>query len=266
MITSRGCPFKCGFCSKQPSDKKYRTRSPRNVVNEMEEVTEKYKVKEIMFYDDVITLKRGHIVGICEEILRRGLDVKWESPTRVDCVDKELLKLMRRAGCIRLRYGVESGDPQTLRLMNKKTDLSHVREIFRFTQETGIETFAYFMIGYLGETLESYKKTLNLALSLRADLAMFTIATPYPGTPFYKMAESMSLIEKDYWKKFTSGTNGSSRLPYFIDNAESLIRMAYRKFYLRPGFILKKATKIDDFLTLRKYLNVAKALLFFKTA
>jgi radical SAM superfamily enzyme YgiQ (UPF0313 family) len=265
MITSRGCPFKCGFCSKQPSDKKHRTRSPKNVATEMEELIQKYKIKEIMFYDDVITLKRDHIVGICEEILKRNLKVKWESPTRIDCVDEALLKLMHRAGCIRLRYGVESGDPEILELMNKKIDIGLVKKVFSLTKRIGIETFAYFMIGYIRETDKSYKKTLSLALSLDIDLAMFTIATPYPGTPFYDMVQSKNLIEKDYWKNFTLGVDNSERLPYFINNAESLIKDAYCKFYLRPRIILRKIKELKSFTTLKKYFNVAKGLLFFKT-
>ena len=265
MITSRGCPFKCGFCSKQPSDKKYRTRSPKNVVDEMEEIVKKYKIKEIMFYDDVITLKRSHIVGICEEILKRGLKVKWESPTRVDCVDESLLRLMHKAGCIRLRYGVESGDPRILELMNKKIDISLIKRIFKLTRRIGIETFAYFIIGYISETYESYKKTLKLAMELDIDLAMFTMATPYPNTEFYKMAVSKNLIERDYWSRFTKGTNVNTRLPYFINDAERLIENAYRRFYLRAGFILKMLMKLKNFITIRKYFYAAKSLLFFKT-
>jgi radical SAM superfamily enzyme YgiQ (UPF0313 family) len=149
--------------------------------------------------------------------------------------------------------------------MNKKIDIGLVKKVFSLTKRIGIETFAYFMIGYIRETDKSYKKTLSLALSLDIDLAMFTIATPYPGTPFYDMVQSKNLIEKDYWKNFTLGVDNSERLPYFINNAESLIKDAYCKFYLRPRIILRKIKELKSFTTLKKYFNVAKGLLFFKT-
>ncbi|MCX5713416.1 MAG: radical SAM protein, partial [Candidatus Omnitrophica bacterium] len=174
MVSSRGCPYQCGFCFKAPADIRHRVRSAKNVVDEMEAVVKKHKVKEIMFYDDTLTLRRDHIAGICDEIIRRGLKIKWESPTRVDRIDEPLLKLMRKAGCIRLRYGVESGDPDILRLMKKDIDLELVERVFRLTKKAGIETFAYFIIGYLHDTPLSMQRTIDFACKLNPDLIMFT--------------------------------------------------------------------------------------------
>lgn len=265
MISTRGCPYKCNFCFKQPSDKKFRCRSPRNVVDEMEHLVQKYKVREIMFYDDVMTLRRPHIAGICEEILSRNLKVKWETPTRFESIDEKILKLMRKAGCIRLRYGVESGDEKILKLMNKKIDLRRAKETFKMTQDSGIETFAYFMIGYAYETETSIQKTINFALELNPDLAMFTVVTPLPQTPLYDLAKKEGLITTDYWREFTLGNRRGQRIPYFFDEAEDWIRKAYKRFYFRPNYVFKKLNKIRSWDTFKKHLQAFQGIFMFET-
>ena len=266
MISTRGCPYKCSYCFKQPSDRIFRCRSPKSVVDEMEFLVKTYKVKEIMFYDDVIALRRSHIVGICEDILSRNLKVKWEAPTRIEHIDEELLGLMYRAGCIRLRYGVESGDKEILRLMNKKIDLKHAIEIFKLTREAGIETFAYFMIGYAGENETTIQKTINFALTLDPDLAMFTAVTPLPHTPLYNLAKDEKLILTDYWREFTLGKKKGERIPYFFIDAEKWVKLAYRRFYLRPKFIFRKIMKLYSRDAFKKYWQAFCGIFIFKMA
>jgi anaerobic magnesium-protoporphyrin IX monomethyl ester cyclase len=263
MISSRGCPYRCGFCFKGPSDRKHRTRGPKNVVDEMETVVRDYGIREIMFYDDVIALRRKSIVGICEEIIARGLDVKWESPARVDNVDLELLRLMKRAGCIRLRYGVESGDPEILESMNKGIDLAGVKRAFEWTRRVGIQTFAYFIIGYIGETSASIRRTLQFSRELDPDLVMFTLATPYPGTELYRQAQLQGYIKGDYWREFTLG-RASDRLPYLAEDAERWMRKAYLGFYLRPSYIIKRLLGIRSWDDVRKHASALRGLLGFR--
>lgn len=263
MISTRGCPYQCSYCFKAPSDKEYRMRSPRNVVDEMGFVVESYGIKEIMFYDDAMTLSREHTVGICEEIIRRKLKVKWEVPTRIDKVDKELLYLMHKAGCIRLRYGIESGDPQILELMHKNISLEKAKEVFRWTKEAGIETFAYFMLGYAYETEDTIKRTISFALELNPDLLMFTAATPLPQTPLYHIAQEARLFEGDYWRDFTLGLSNEP-IPYFFTDTEKWIKIAYRKFYLRPGYILRSLIKIRSPYKLRAHWNAAMGIFLFE--
>jgi anaerobic magnesium-protoporphyrin IX monomethyl ester cyclase len=257
MFSSRGCPSKCGFCFKQPSDKKIRFRNPVKVVEEMEELINKYHVKEIMFYDDSIVINRNHIVGICEEIFNRNLHVKWESPARIDNMDYNLLRMMKMAGCIRLRYGVESGNENILKLMHKGITLDKIREVFKMTHEIGIETFAYFIIGYATETPETIRNTINFAKELNPDWVMFTLATPYPHTDLYELAVKENIINKYYWSDFTLGIR-SDRIPYLINNAEDWISIAYKEFYLRPSYILKKLKKLNSIDTLKKYIRGSK--------
>jgi len=263
MITSRGCPFKCGFCVKGPSDKKYRARSPQSVVDEMELIVNKYKVKEIMFYDDTLTLDRKFTVSLCNEILKRGLKIRWESPTRVDRVDLDLLKLMRKAGCVRLRYGIESGDPEILRLMNKGLDLKKARQVFKWTRDCHMESFAYFIIGYIHETPETIKNTISLAKELNPDFVMFTVATPYPTTPLFEMAQKEGLVDGDYWEQFILGKR-NDRLKYLVPDAEYWTSRAYKEFYLRGSYIFRRLLKIRSIHDIKRHLDAAQGIFSFK--
>ncbi len=262
-VTTRGCPYRCGFCVKGPSDERFRTRSPRNVVDEMEMLVKRHHAAEVMFYDDVLTLRRKHIVGICEEILRRGLRVQWESPTRINRVDPELLELMHRAGCRVLRYGVESGDPGILALMNKAIDIDQVRRVFRWTREAGIETFAYFILGYAQETPVTMRRTIDLAKELDPDYVMFTLATPYPRTSLYELAVEQGIVTGDYWRDFTLGKR-MERIPYFVPDAEGWMKRAYREFYLRPRRIWRQVRKIRSWRDVAKNLAGMKAIALFR--
>jgi anaerobic magnesium-protoporphyrin IX monomethyl ester cyclase len=254
IISSRGCPYQCHFCFKQPSDDKIRFRSAKNVVQEMDYLIRNFKVKEIMFYDDVLTFSPQHVIDICREILSRNLKVKWESPARVDNTDKELLQLMRKSGCIRLRYGVESGDEGILKLMNKKINLAQVKETFKLTQACGIETFAYFMIGYAHETEQTIKKTISFARQLNPDWAMFTMATPYPNTPLYALALKEGLLKNDYWREFTLNNQMDKRIPYFVPDVVFWTKKAYLLFYFRLNFIIRRLSRLRSFQDWQKSL------------
>ena len=196
IVSSRGCPFQCEYCSKDINHNKYRVRDPKKFVDEMEYLIKNYKVKEIIIIDDTLTLNKNNITAICKEIINRNIKIKWESPTRVDCVDPELLKLMYKAGCRRLRYGVESGDQEILSLMKKGITLKQVEDAFKWTKKAKIEAFAYFMIGYRNETEETIKKTIKFAKKIKADMAMFTVATPLPNSEFYKILRKCRVAEK----------------------------------------------------------------------
>lgn len=263
MITARGCPYQCGYCFSQPQDKVYRTINPKTVVDQIEELMKKYRIKELMFYDDTIALKRDHIEEICCKIIKRGLKIRWESPCRVDNIDFSILSLMAKSGCFRLRFGVESGNQEILKLMNKRITLKQVNDAFDWCHQLGIETFAYFMIGYANENSETINDTINLAKQINPDFVMFTIATPYPHTHLYELAKKSKLFEGDYWRDF-SLSKKSERLPYLVKDSEFWVKKAYREFYLRPFFILKKIFKIRSFDDLRNMFKAAHGLLFFK--
>jgi radical SAM superfamily enzyme YgiQ (UPF0313 family) len=261
LMTSRGCPFGCGFC--YPLDKRVRLRSPNNVVDEIEEIVERYKFKEIMFYDDTFTISKKRAASICEEIISRKLDIRWETPTRVNTVDKSLLRLMKKAGCIRIRYGVESGDSEILKRMNKGITLQQAEDAFKSTKEVGIESFAYFIIGYIGETHKTMSKTISFAKKLNPDWAMFTVATPLPKTKLYEEAIASKLIDKNYWKEFTLGER-NDRLPFLAKDAEKWVSRAYKEFYFRPSYIFKKLSTCDSLYRLKNNINGALGIVRFE--
>ncbi len=263
MIAGRGCPFRCGFCFKGPSDQKVRIRSYKSVVDEMEECVEKYKVKEIMFYDDTFTFNKKYVENICNEIIKRGLKVSWECPTRVDTVDEGILKLMKKAGCIRLRFGVESGNPEILKLMRKNINLKQIEKIFRLARKIGFERFAYFIIGYMNETEKTMQDTINFAKKIDPGWVMFTVATPLPNTNLFDLAVEKGLIDKEYWRKFTLGET-DERLPYLVKDADVWAKKAYREFYLRPQFFLNKLLAIDSFDKIKKYWKGLQGILSFE--
>jgi len=263
MISSRGCPHKCSFCYKQAIDKKIRYRNPISVVDEMEQLVRDYKMREILFYDEAFTSRRDHVEKICREILKRKIKILWESTARVDEIDIDLLKIMAEAGCIRLRYGVESGDPEILERMNKKITPDMIKKTFRLTREAGIRTLAYFQVGYPGETEKSFRNTIALARELDLDFATFTITTPYPGTPLFDECARSGIVDQDYWRNFILGSQ-KNRIPFLEPDAPARIKRAYRSFYFRPGYILERLKKLDSWETLKNNFKGLKGLLDFR--
>ncbi|MEV2214839.1 radical SAM protein [Streptomyces sp. NPDC050997] len=232
MISSRGCPFKCSFCFKQAVDKKSMYRSPEDVVGEMTELKDRWGVKEIMFYDDVFTLHRGRVREICALIGEQGLKVRWEAPTRVDLVPEPLLKAMAGAGCVRLRFGIEHGDSEILKRMRKESDIEKIERAVTSAHEAGIKGFGYFIVGWLGETPEQFRATVDLACRIPLDYASFYTATPLPGTPLHTESVAAGQIPADYWDRFVQG-EFDARIGYLVPDAQRRAQAAYRAFFLR---------------------------------
>jgi len=243
MAIGRGCPFNCGFCFKQPSDQKIRYRTPKLVVDEIEEVVHKYDTKEINFTSDTLTFNKNFIQDFCQELIERKVKVSWIAPTRVDCVTPGLLKLMKRAGCRSLRFGVESGSAKILECMGKYIDKKETLQAFNWARQERIETFAYLIIGYLNETEATIRETLDFVRKIKPDLIMYNIATPLPSTRLFEQAVGAGLVDAGYWEKFLLDEN-CPRVPYLFKDAEKWIGLAYREFYFSSGFILRKILEI----------------------
>jgi len=263
MFAGRGCPFKCGFCFKQHSDSNIRFRSPEKVVDEMEHVVKTYGVREIMFYDDTMTMSKKFMHAFCDEIIRRKLTVKWEAPSRVDTVDEPMLRKMKQANCIRLRFGVESGNAEILKLMNKKITLEKVKSVFDLTRKIGIERFAYFIVGYITETPETMRDSIRFAHAIKPDLVMFTVATPQPNTSLNDLAVEQGFVSPHYWQDFTLGKK-MDRIPFFVPDAEQWVKKAYRSLYFDPWFVMKKLSQVRSFDQFKKMAVAGMALLKFR--
>jgi radical SAM superfamily enzyme YgiQ (UPF0313 family) len=257
MISSRGCPFKCAFCFKQAVDKKSMFRDAEDVVSEMEYLVRRWGVREIMFYDDVFTMHRKRVFEICELIRKKGLKVRWEAPTRVDLVREDLLKEMKGAGCVRLRFGIEHGDPEILERMNKESDVGKIHAAVNAAHRVGINSFGYFIVGWLEETREQFQRTVDLACKLPLDYASFYTATPLPGTPLHRDAVAKGVTAPDYWDNFIKG-DFTRRIGYLVPDAERRSREAYRSFYFRREMI---RPILGHMISTRQVSNVVSGLL-----
>ena len=261
MMGSRGCPYQCGFCFKTPSDKKYRTRSVENIVDEIEFLIENYKIKEVMFYDDI--MPRAYARDLSNEIIKRDVKIKWQTPQRVNLVNPELLKLMAKAGCHILRFGVAQGDPDMMQLVEKRTTIDQVHKSFQQSNDAGIKTFAYFIIGYIGETEQTMQATIDLAKDLNPTYVMFTKAVPLPDTPLMTQSVFKGLVDPEYWRKYTLGVNQAA-MPNLVPNAEKWVGHAYRSFYLRPSVIMKRLLSIRTYHDIKRHVDAFIGIVGFK--
>lgn len=261
MMGSRGCPYKCGFCFKTPSDKKYRTREVSSIVDEIEFVIDRYGVREVMFYDDIMPPKYAE--ALSREIIDRKVEIKWQTPQRVNLVDEKLLELMAEAGCHILRYGVEQGDPDMMQYVEKKTHLPQVKSAFEWAKKAGIDTFAYFIIGYINETEKTMRSTIDLAKELDPRYVMFTKAVPLPNTPLMYEAVKQGFVDKDYWARFTMGEE-LPPIPPLVPDADRWVKRAYREFYLRPQKIVNQALTIRSLGDLKKNIDGFIGVMDFK--
>lgn len=181
VMSTRGCPFRCEFCSNVVFGGSYRERSPGNVVDEIEQVLE-LGYERISFADDVFTLKRSHLLGVCAEIQKRGLHFQWECLGRVDAMDYPTAVAMKAAGCSRIYFGIESGNERILKLMEKKITLEEARQSVEAAHRAGLQVGAFFILFYPGDTDESVLETLRFARSLPLDYLGLTMPYPLPGT------------------------------------------------------------------------------------
>ena len=270
MITSRGCPFNCTFCDKKNRmGRKWRARTPENVLDEIEMLNTKYKIREFMFFDDTFTVNRKRVLELCKGIKERKLDIIWECRARVDQIDRELLAKMRDGGCYRIRYGMESGDDEILKVMKKGIAVSQIRDCAKITKEEGIENFAYFMMGSPQETPETLEKTLNLALEIDPDFVSFSKTILIPGCDMLDWAANNGYIAPNHWELFLAEeeTNSAPALATavlpeeFVDN---YISYANKKFYLRPKYVFRRLRNIKSPSQLYKHFLIAMGLLFSK--
>jgi anaerobic magnesium-protoporphyrin IX monomethyl ester cyclase len=195
VITSRGCPFQCDFCSKPVFGSRFRSRSAANVADEIEAVRE-LGYERVWFADDCFTLDRNRLLNICDELIRRHIGIGWECLSRVDTVDSVMAERMRAAGCLRVFFGIESGNDSILGVMKKQFTVGQARKAVGIFRRVGIQTGAFFILGYPGETEDTVLDTVNFASSLPLDYLSFTFPYPIPGTPLFERVKDKMLCEE----------------------------------------------------------------------
>ena len=240
LAASRGCPFQCNFCF-QSVGAEHVQRSPESVLAEIERDLKEFSTRELIFVDETFTLDRKRTIEILEGMLRQGYPrrLSWICQSRVDRVDRELLKLMKRAGCRVISFGVESGNQEILESIKKSITIDQARDAIRLAREEGIKTHANYIIGHPGEDQAAIRDTLKFAVQTDSDWASFAILVPFPGTEVERMAArgegGLKLLTRDWSRYGKQVGNALEHDDISRAQLESLHRSAYRQFYLRPS-------------------------------
>lgn len=256
MMTSRGCPYRCVYCHRPHLGKKFRARSARNVVDEVEDCL-RMGIGELLFFDDTFTVRRERVLGICEEIAARKLKTRWSARARVDTVDEEMLVAMKNAGCVRLSFGVEAGTQKALEALGKGITLEQARTAIRLAKKVGVTALADFMMGSPGETRDDVLQTIEFALELDPHFAQFTVTTPYPETELYRRGLESGVLKQDYWRALAKDPQEGFETPVWEENLSKpelveLLRLAYKRFYSRPGYLAKSVLRVRSLAELKR--------------
>jgi len=206
ILTGKGCPYPCTYCPYPLGfGKKWTHKSPNDIADEIEYLCAR-GFKGFAFRDQSFPMNKKFTIEVCEEIIRRKLDIAWVCEARVDVVSKSLLELMKKSGCKRIHYGVETGDPILIKLGKPGINLEMTRRAFRLTKELDLWTNAHVILGWPDESLETLKRTHRFILEIDPDSVNWNFLTPYPGTKLYEMAKENNLILTHDWSNYTSHT------------------------------------------------------------
>jgi len=268
MMTSRGCPYRCTFCSQSIMPEKWRGRSPENVVAEFRHLIKDLGAQEIGILDDSANISRKRLREICQLLIKEGLTtVPWImiNGIRANLADMETLTLMKKAGCKRTAFGVETGDEAMLVKIDKKETQDQIREAFRNGKKVGLETVGFFIIGLPGDTEESMEKTIRFAIELDPLVANFSMMTPYPGTLAYQeiINGGGKILLRD-WDDyvFFEGKARYEMGPTTAEAQERKWKEAYRRFYLRPSRIMKTLARKETWLHFPRTARMALKVIF----
>jgi len=238
----------------------WRSRSAENVINEIRFLTEKYHIREIQFEDDNIALNRKRMEKICDLIISEGLDIRWTTPNGIAIwtLDVELLRKMKKSGCYSLSFGIESGDPVTLKFIGKPVNLAKAKNVIKQANKIGIYTHGFFVFGFPHENLSSVTNTLRFASESDLDLASFYIATPYPATRLYEIMKREKMLQEDSWETFRT-MKATADTEYFRkEELDAMQTRMYTTFfekrivnYLRPKTLLGRLRRLENTEDLR---------------
>jgi anaerobic magnesium-protoporphyrin IX monomethyl ester cyclase len=243
ILTSRGCPIQCSYCvSSRMSGLRFRARSPKNVVDELEWLRDTHGADAFSFYDDAFTLDIERAGKICEEIKKRNIGAPWDCQTRVDRISKEILIKMREAKCSLVSFGIESGSQKILDAVKKRTTVKQNEMAIKLAKEVGLPVSISIIIGYPGETTITLKQTMDFIRKVEPDYVYMCLATPYPGTDLSKLLKELG------WKVSLEWSHYDLQTPVF-DNpllpSDELLEARkefYNDFY-SPTYILRQSLK-----------------------
>jgi anaerobic magnesium-protoporphyrin IX monomethyl ester cyclase len=258
ILTSRGCPGRCLYCNKQIFGFNVRMRSAQNIFNEIKYLNKKYGYKEFHIVDDLFTQDRKRVIDFCNLIKKEKLKIYWKlgNGVRVGSIDYELLKIMKQVGLYSLSFGIESGNQKILNNMKKGQTLQMCRNAVEWSNKLGLFTIGFFMIGNIGETKETILDTINFSKTLPLDVAQFSILVPFPGTEVRAIIEKEGkILEKD-WGKYDN-IEGKALFEHGAlkkELMEEMHKQAYKEFYMRLSFVIRRILKTRSLLELKNQL------------
>jgi anaerobic magnesium-protoporphyrin IX monomethyl ester cyclase len=244
LVTSRGCIYWCDFCTTvRMFGRRYRMRSPKNVVDELEYLQKTFGAHQFTFYDDAFTIDKKRVMEICREIKNRKMNIEWDCESRVDMVSKDLLRTMKEAGCFAVWFGVESGSQTVLDAMRKGITPAQTIRAFKWAKEVGLMTVANVVLGFPGETKETIWETIKFIDRIKPSDVGYYIATPYPGTPLYERVVREGLLKTNDFDKFDTATPVFDMGTMTGEELRELRERAFQRFYLRPGYFFSMIGK-----------------------
>ena len=267
ILTSRGCPYRCTYCSQSIMPQRWRARTPESILAEWRHLVEDLGAQEIGVLDDSANIQIERLMKLSDLLIaNRRSHVPWifVNGIRANLATKELLAHMKEAGLKRTAFGVESGDPEILRSIDKRIDMDTIRQAFRNASEVGLETIGFFIIGLPGETEQTMERTIRFACELDPLIANFSMMTPYPGTKVYEVVKQHGRLLMDDWDDyvFFEGKARYEMGELTADLVERKWRESYRRFYLRPHRIVRTLARRDFWINWRRTFRLAFRTLF----
>jgi len=243
---TRGCPAACTFCDIRQT--KFRYRSPESVVDEIEHLVS-MGVDDLFFVDDTITINKKNLIDTCNLIIERGIKINYKISARVDTINEDVLQALKKSGCYRIHFGIESASPRHLKYLQKGQTPEKVKRACKMTRKAGIGFFAYMMIGIPHETREEMLKTVDFAKNLKPDYAQFSICTPYPKTELYQQMRNEGIVTEDYWQDFAERPRIDFKVQFWNKSfTEKELRKlqdeCHARFYSSASYIMKQITKV----------------------
>ncbi len=236
IISARGCPHRCIFCDTSVFSRQYRAFSADYIIEMIKVLKSKYGIKEILFEDDTFIIFKKRLIQLCETLIKEKINISWSCNGRVNAVKPDILKLMKKAGCWQISYGIESGDPNILKFSRKHISLEQIKQALKWTYEAGILSKGFFILGFPLETEETLKRTIAFAKRVKLDDISVSQMTPFPGSEMFRVGEKYGLLNK-VWEKmnlldvvFVPHGLTKNKLDLYQKNF-------LREFYLRPRII-----------------------------
>ncbi len=265
MMTSRGCPYNCNFCvNYKVLGKKFRYRSPENVLEEIDELVHKYHVKEISILDDNFSLIPNRVEKICDGLMDKSYDLIWKTSNgiRADSITEPLIQKMKKSGCYLLAFGVESGNPEILKVIQKNETLDQIENVIKLCKKYKIKTEAFFMIGNEDETEKTIQDTIDFAKELNVDIAQFQIFIPLPGSSYYEKIKQNGKLYTKSWKDYNAFNEPIFEYKDLTRELMSKMqKKAYKEYYFRPKMIIKKLLEVKSFKQFNAYIGAGLSIL-----